>query len=312
MKPTNVLVTGAAGLLGRYVVEALQGRYAVTGLDKRRGPADIAWHVGDITDAELVGTAMRGQDMVIHIAAVPNIWSGDGETIMRVNVLGTWQVLNAAEACGARRVVLCSSDSVIGFTVAEGRMVPPRYLPVDRDHPLAPTDAYALSKLLAEETGRCFAHRGKLEVIALRPVFVAYPDMHGEIMARAADPAGYRGPMAGGPSAAGGGAVWHHIDPRDAARAFALGLSMEYRGFESFFLSAATTLAPEPTLERLARVLGRLPEVRDPDLYRRQPFAPLYDLEAARSRLGFEPQFDARHLVAVPEAVTALQPGDGR
>jgi nucleoside-diphosphate-sugar epimerase len=191
-------------------------------------------------------------------------------------------------------------------------MVPPRYLPVDRDHPLAPTDAYALSKLLAEETGRCFTNRGKLEVVALRPVFVAYPEMHGEIMARAADPAGYRGPMAGGPSAAGGGAVWHHIDPRDAARAIALALTMEYRGFESFFLSAATTLAPEPTLERLARVLGRLPEIRDPDLYRRQPFAPLYDLDAARGRLGFEPQFNARHLAVGAETPVAPRQGDRR
>ena len=56
---SKVLVTGAAGLLGRYVVEALQGRHAVTGLDKRRGPADITWHLGDITDGELVGMAMR-------------------------------------------------------------------------------------------------------------------------------------------------------------------------------------------------------------------------------------------------------------
>jgi hypothetical protein len=87
---------------------------------------------------------------------------------------------------------------------------------------------------------------------------------------------------------------------------------MEYRGFESFFLSAATTLAPEPTLERLARVLGRLPEIRDPDLYRRQPFAPLYDLDAARIRLGFEPQFDARHVAVVAKTPLAPRPGDRR
>lgn len=218
MSHDRVLVTGAAGLLGRYVVDALTPHCAVTGFDIRRGEHDIAWHVGSITDRAAVAQAVAGQDAILHIAAMANIWAGDGEAIMHVNAMGTWQVLDAAEAAGVRRVVLCSSDSVVGFTVAEGAMLPPLYLPVDRDHPLRPTDPYALSKLLGEETGRSFANRGRLEVLALRPVFVAYPQMHGEIAARAADPDRYKGPMAGGPSAAGGGAVWHHIDPRDAAR----------------------------------------------------------------------------------------------
>lgn len=292
----RVLVTGAAGLLGRYVVEALRrADYAVTGFDRRQGEADMPWHTGDITDGAAVARAAEGQDAVVHLAAMANIWAADGETIMHVNTMGTWQVLKAAEAVGVKRVVLCSSDSVVGFTVAEGRMLPPLYLPIDRDHPLRPTDPYALSKLIGEEIGRSFANRGGLEVLALRPVFVAYPEMYGEIAARAADPAGYKGPAVGGPSSAGGGAAWHHIDPRDAGRAFRLALEMEYRGFEAFFLSAEVTLAPEPTLARMERRLGELPPpVRDPGLYERQPFAPLYDLTATRERLGFTAEYHAR------------------
>mgnify|MGYP001024132625 FL=1 len=141
-----VLVTGAAGLLGRFVVrELLANGYSVRGLDRRAGETDIEWHVGDVTDPALVAGAMNGTDAVLHIAAIPNIWSGDGQTIMRVNLLGTYTVFEAAEAAGVRRAVFCSSDSVAGYTVREGRMLPPRYAPLDLDHPLLATDPYAVS-----------------------------------------------------------------------------------------------------------------------------------------------------------------------
>ena len=225
MEFEKVLVTGGAGLLGRYVVGELQDRCTVTGLDRTAGVGGGRWLLGDITDIGAVSAAAEDQHAVIHIAAVPNIWSADPETIMRVNVLGTWNVFQAAEAMGVRRVVLCSSDSVVGFTVREGKMEPPLYAPVDLEHPLQATDPYALSKVLGEEIGRSFAARG-MEVVVLRPVFVAYPEMADELRVRAEDPVRYRGSMAGGPSAAGGGPLWHHVDPRDAARAFRLALAL--------------------------------------------------------------------------------------
>lgn len=296
----RVLVTGAAGLLGRFVVDELLAHgCTVRGFDRREGVAAIDWHVGDVTDPAAVAGAVAGTDAVLHIAAVPNIWSGDGPTIMRVNTLGTYTVLDAAEAAGIGRVVFCSSDSVAGYTVREGRMLPPLYAPLDLDHPLRASDPYAVSKVLGEDLARAYAYRG-LSVVALRTVFVAYPEMAGEIVARARDPARYDGPAVGGPSSAGGGPLHHHIDPRDLARAFRLALDRPMRTgeFESFYLSASVTLSPEPTLQRLRRLHGDAVEIRDPDVYRRQPFAPLYDLTHAAERLGFVAQYDQRHLVA--------------
>ena len=293
----NVLVTGSAGLLGRHVVRELVGRCEVAGFDARRAPEDIPQTVGDVTDAAAVRAACTGRDAVVHIAAIPNIWSGPGDRIMTVNVTGTWNVLQAAEDAGVARVVLCSSDSVAGFTVPSGAMHPPEYAPVDAAHPLRASDPYALSKVLGERLCHAFVERGKLEVVALRPVFVLYPEMHGEVKARARDPAGYRGPMVGGPSAAGGGPLWHYVDPRDAARAFRLALEVpRLAGFEGIYISATSTLAPEPTLERLARYLKRPVEVRRPAVYARNPHAPLYDLAPARDLLGFEAEHDLRHL----------------
>jgi UDP-glucose 4-epimerase len=301
----RVLVTGAAGLLGRSIVEELRGRHEASGFDLKAGNAQIDWHLGSLTDAEAVAAAVKGKDAIVHAAAIPNIWSGGGEKIMQVNVVGLYLLLAAAEEAGVKRVVLCSSDSVVGFTVREGALRPPEYLPIDVDHPLNPTDAYGLSKLLGEEVGRSFALRGKIGVVALRPVFIAYPEMYGEIRARSASPQTYSGTPAGGPSSAGGGPCWHHVDPRDVATAFRKALELQDVTFERFFVSANVTLSPKPTLDRLREVLGKLPPVRKPEVYEANPYAPLFDLSRTRDRLGFEPQFDAR-------AISIPQPRQGK
>jgi len=296
-----VLVTGAAGLLGRFVVEELlRNGYDVRGFDRRRGAAKIDWRVADVTDAAAVGDAVSGIDAILHIAAVPNIWSGDGQTIIRVNVQGTYTVLEAAQQAGIERFVFCSSDSVAGYTVREGRMLQPLYAPLDLEHPLLATDPYAISKVLGEDLARAYSLRG-MSVVALRTVFVAYPEMAPEIIARAKDPQNYRGPAAGGPSSAGGGPLHHHIDPRDLARAFRLAMELPTQkgSFERFYLSSQVTLSPEPTLDRLRRLHGNSIQIRSPEVYARQPFAPLYDLSHAAQRLGFVAEYDQRGLIGL-------------
>ena len=305
MQFEKVLVTGTGGKLGGYTAQELHGRCDVSGFDVNPARAEIAHRLGDITDPAAVAQACKGIDAIVHIAARPNIWSGSGEDILRVNTMGVWNVLAGAEAAGVRRVVLCSSDSVVGFTVMSGGLKPPEYLPIDAEHPLRPTDPYALSKLLGEEIGRSFVTRGALEVIVLRPVFVLYPEMEGEVRARAADPANYRGVSAGGPNPAGGGPAWHCVDPRDVARAFRLALEVASARFAAYFISARNTMAPEPTLDRMQRYLGKKIEIRRPDVYRSNPFAPLYDLDAARDGLGFQAEHDLRPLLYPAESTTA-------
>lgn len=302
IQSTRMLVTGAAGLLGRHVVrELLTHGIEVRGFDLRQAPETIEWRLGDITKPNDLQSAVQDCTAVLHIAARPNIWSGDGDDILRINTMGAWNVFRASEEAGVKRIVFCSSDSVLGYTVREGSMVPPDYMPVDLTHPLRATDPYALSKILGEDIGRSFARRG-MEVIALRTVFVAYPEMKGEILARAQDPEHYSGRMAGGPSSAGGGPLFNHIDPRDLARAFWLATQMKSPGtsiepFEAFYLAAKDTLSPEPSVPRMERLLGHVAEVRNTELYRQNPYASLYDLEPARIRLGFEPRYSQRSLI---------------
>lgn len=297
MQFEKVLVTGASGLLGQYVVNELQGRAQISGLDIMPPKGRTSFTQGSVEDAAIVAKACQRQDAVVHIAARPNIWSGSGSEIMQTNVVGTWNVLEAAEQAGVKRVILTSSDSVVGYTVMSGSMIPPDYLPVDQDHPLRATDSYALSKVLCEDMGRSFSLRGKLEVIVIRPVYVLYPEFECEVRARAANPTGYKGPEAGGRQPAGGGPMWYYVDPRDLARAFRLALEVNNPRFAAYVISAKNTLAPEPTIERLARIMGRRIPVKKPEVYAANPYAPLYDLAPARDDLGFEAEHDMRRLL---------------
>jgi len=297
MRFGRVLVTGAGGLLGSYVVDELNGRCEVSGLDLVKPRSPMPFAKASIEDLTAVVAAAKGQDAIVHIAARPNIWSGSGSQIIATNTVGTWNVLEAAEQAGVQRVILTSSDSVVGFTVMPGSMVPPDYLPVDLEHPLRPTDPYALSKQLCETMGRSFNVRGRLEIVVIRPVYVLYPEFECEVKARAADPKGYKGPAAGGRQPAGGGVMWHYVDPRDLARAYRLALEADRPGFGPYFISAASTLAPEPTIDRLAAYMGRRVPVKRPEVYAANPFAPLYDCAPTREALGFEPQHDMRRLL---------------
>lgn len=302
MKLGRVLVTGASGLMGSYVVAELAGKADVVGYDivAPKVPSTIAeFFQGDIEDFDLVRQAVAGCSAVIHVAARPNIWSGEGHEIIRTNVTGTWNILQAAEEEGVERVVVTSSDSVVGYTVLEGAMIPPEYLPIDNQHPLHPTDPYALSKVLCEQTARSFLERGKLKITVLRPVYVLYPEFECEVIARAANPKDYQGPAAGGRQPAGGGVMWHYVDPRDLARAFRLALEVSNPQFGPFFICGPNILAPEPTIERLAeKMAGRRIPVREPSVYESSPFAPLYDLSGAEEALNFVATHDMRDALA--------------
>lgn len=289
----RVVVTGAAGLLGTYVVQAIEAEAEVVGLDVRSVAYDCEFITASILDLETLESAFAGADSVLHIAAAANIGAGTPQRIVELNVQGSFNVLEAAFRSGVRRVVLCSSDSVMGNTVWPEHFWCPDMLPVPEDHELRPTDPYALSKMLAEQVGHAYARRG-LEVLALRPVFVLFPSMLGEVYARHIAPADYRGPCAGGHVAAGGGLCWHHIDPRDVAEAFRLALDAPWHGFESFWLAAPSTLHPQPTLTRVEQWFGRLPDGIDLALYEQRPFAPMFDTRRAEQRLGWRAVHDHR------------------
>lgn len=149
----KALVTGSAGFIGSNVVRTLlEDGHDVRALhlpneDLRnlRG-LDVERVHGDVTDAPAMREAMRGCEVVFHLAAVYALWTKDVDIMHRVNVVGTQNVLDAARAEGVRRVVHTSSIARFG---GQG---PRRRATEASDFALGVTgDRYSRSKAAAHE-----------------------------------------------------------------------------------------------------------------------------------------------------------------
>lgn len=289
MKFERVVVTGGLGRLGRSVVERLASVAEVTVLDvaepQATVPPGVKFRRVDMTDYGAVLEAFRGQQAVVHLAAIPNPRSAPPAVTFNTNVQGAWVVMQAAEDVGVRRISVASSDSVFGLSYNPPDW-PPKYLPVDEEHACRPTEFYSLSKYITETIAQSFAARNKLEVFAIRPVHVVFPPEYPELITRGSDPQNYH--------------FWAYVAPQDVAQAFHRTLMVDYRGFDTFTISAANGLNTRPTLEMAAERWGKLPEIRRPEYYARNPYASVLDITKAREVLGYEPEIDWRTMLGSP------------
>ncbi len=119
----KALVTGANGFTGSHLVQALERRGdSVVGLVRessnltRLANSQLQLIYGDITDRDVLKTAMIGVDTVFHTAAYVELGLVNGAEMERVNVEGTRAVLEAAQASGVSKIVYCSTIGVYGDT----------------------------------------------------------------------------------------------------------------------------------------------------------------------------------------------------
>ena len=114
----TVLVTGATGFLGKYVIEELAehgyqvrafGRNSKVGRSLEN--SSVSFFKGDLTKADDVLEACKGMDLVVHAGALSTIW-GAWEDFYHANVLGTKYVLEACRQTGIQRLVYVSSPSI--------------------------------------------------------------------------------------------------------------------------------------------------------------------------------------------------------
>jgi nucleoside-diphosphate-sugar epimerase len=273
----RIAITGGLGRLGHYVGRALAA-HAPRILDIGR-PADppANYHQADLRDIHALITMLQGIDVVVHLGGIDRSVATDDAATMQVNAMGTWNLFEASRLAGVRRVVHCSSSSVTGLDHTNPGM-PPRYLPIDEAHPLRPTDAYGLSKLCGERIAESFSRRG-LEVLVIRPCFVAFPDM-ADFMAGKPGPEGRAELMP---------YLRAYVGPEDCARGFAAAATVAYQGFETFFLAADDVFATEPTVARIQALYGARIPVHDDAPFERFPRASPISHAAARARLGWVP-----------------------
>lgn len=276
----RIAVTGGLGRLGRYVVEALLPAHDVLAIDRVPPDGTLPAVQADLTDLAVLRSALDGIEAVIHIGGIDRSVDAAEQATLETNVIGTWNVFAASRAAGVRRVVLCSSTAVTGIDHSNPGM-PPLYLPIDEDHTLRPTDAYAVSKRTGETIAEAFARDGTMEVLTLRPAFIAFPGMRDFMAGRSSGEDGRAEPMPH---------LRAYIGPEDCARAFLLAAtSTKYAGYMAMFIAADDCFADEPTVERLSALYGVSLPVRQPALYMAEPLASPIDSSRGKQFLGWRP-----------------------
>lgn len=161
MTSKQVLVTGAAGTIGKVAVRALQARgHRVRGFDRVAHPDLQDQVVGSLTDAEAVRRAVAGCQVVIHLAATPDEADFVGNLVPN-NVVGPYHVLEAAREAAVERMVLASTIRV-GYMHDWTRGV------VQVDDGMAPHDLYSWTKAAGEVLGELYARKHGMTVLAAR------------------------------------------------------------------------------------------------------------------------------------------------
>lgn len=276
----RILITGAAGKVGRVLMSELLGpdpstpEHELVALDKvaLAYPPPTRSLVADIEELGQVMSAMWACDAVVHLAAIPKPGITTDQVTFRTNVMGAFNVHEAAFRLGVKRVVSLSSAAILGWEFGE-HVFPPQYLPIDEDHPTRPHDAYALSKAAGELIARGYTDKCGMTTVVLRPHWVANPE---ELDRLAAE--GGRTPTRFG--------TYTYIDVRDLARALCRALEADLSGHHVLYVNADDTTASEPLRDAVTRLLPEAALLADGLTGTR----PGISNDRARAILGWRPE----------------------
>jgi nucleoside-diphosphate-sugar epimerase len=278
----KVVVTGGAGKLGRWVVRDLtSAHHSVTVFDKvcSTETADRIL-AGDIENLSEVSQAVDGADAVIHLAGIPTHGVVADDVTFRINVMGTFNVHEAARRLGIRRLVSLSSEAVLGWAPGSWeREHVPAYLPIDEDHPCAPQDCYGLSKQVMEDIARSFTAKCGMETVLIRAPWLVSPE---ELQQLAKS--GGRTPTRF--------ALYHYIDARDLARACRLAVERPLTGSHTIYVGSGESSVAEPLSSLLPRLMPSIGGKAQPLQDRRAAVS----IEKAKRLLDWEPMHSWRSL----------------
>ena len=169
----RIVVTVGAGFIGSHLVDRLvQDANDVTVIDNlSRGKLEnisgyiksksIKFYKNDIRDYDKIMNIIKGNEIVFHLAAQSNVMGAvmDLDYSFESNVIGTYNVLKAANTCGVKRFIFSSSREAYGEAIS---------LPVDEEHPLRSKNFYGASKVAGEKYCEIYQNMESMEVVVLR------------------------------------------------------------------------------------------------------------------------------------------------
>lgn len=157
----RVLITGAAGAIGSCLRDGLRplvGGLVLTDVRALEPIAEERFVQADLADRDAVMRSAEGVDAVIHLGAIPTEASFDD--LLRPNLIGTFNVFEAARRGGATRIVFASSNHAAGFYPVGQRLT-------GQEAP-RPDTLYGVTKAYGEALGWLYADKFGLEVICIR------------------------------------------------------------------------------------------------------------------------------------------------
>jgi nucleoside-diphosphate-sugar epimerase len=152
----RVVLTGAGGRIGRAILPLLPADWDVLCADLEAKRDVVAL---DVTDSDACHRVFIGADAVVHLAAVPDP-DASWERLLPANVLGAYNVAEAAAGCGVPRLVLASSLHAVSAFPAQTQ--------VRTADPPRPANLYGATKVWAEALGAWVAATTSTSVVALR------------------------------------------------------------------------------------------------------------------------------------------------
>lgn len=287
----KILITGAAGRVGRATYIALCTEHEVVGLDS--APSSTSDVVASIQHSDAVRRALRGVDAVIHVAAMhaPHVGRVSDDAFEAINVAATESLARLAMEAGARTFVFTSTTALYGYaSTPSGRAAW-----IDEDTAPLPRTIYHRTKIQAESALQAIALETGLSVTTVR-MSRCFPEP-------APSMAAYR--------------LHRGVDVRDAADAHAMAVASPAPGYRRFVVSGRTPFLPEDA-DALMKNAPEVIERRCPELaeafHRRKWKLPqsidrVYSAARAMHALDWQPengfeevlkQLDRRSLEVLP------------
>ena len=172
---TKVLITGGCGFIGSHLVEFLSNdnfevsvfdKYNINDsygwLDSYKYKNEIDFYMADIRDFDAVSKAVKGKDIIIHLAALIGIPYSYYSPLayINTNITGTYNVLEAVKSFNISQVLVTSTSEVYGTAL---------YTPIDENHPIQPQSPYSASKASADTLAISYHKSFKTPVKIIRP-----------------------------------------------------------------------------------------------------------------------------------------------
>jgi nucleoside-diphosphate-sugar epimerase len=234
----RVAFTGGSGKAGKHAINYLiNSGHKILNIDLK--PLEIEGInnlIVDITDSGQVFNSLTSYlninelkdspnenkfDAVVHFAAIPRILIKSDEETFRVNVIGTYNVIEAAVKLGIKKIIIASSETTYGVCFANGN-IDPKWLPVDETHPTNPMDSYGLSKVINEQTAASFQLRSGFDIYSLRIGNVIEPNEYHRFQKFFEEPSQRLRN------------IFNYIDARDLGQVVDLCLKKDGLGYEVF------------------------------------------------------------------------------